>query len=263
VNRRHLFVELSYMLVLRSFAIVSLLGCVAVDVASAQLRVTSLGKLPQGVSQKQDSAGSEKKRTVLHEAFDLDEKRLVGEQLQANMGGNTSARNQVPLEWKDKGYYQRNRDLGQVFGAPRDFVLDAIVLRTGPGSAAYLTGTANAPAFVQFFEVEGEPAIDDNDTPVGTDAKHGFSKNHRCDDFLRGVEYRPIGTVRGGTMPEVDGDGKLVYLKWEFVGEQPPRFEKGKRYAFMVGIEEGGEERGFTLANAQCCPARDLRLPRR
>ena len=38
----------------------------------------------------------------------------------SNRGGSTSIRNWDPetIKWKDKGYYQRNRDLGQVFNIP-------------------------------------------------------------------------------------------------------------------------------------------------
>jgi hypothetical protein len=98
---------------------------------------------------------------------------VIIRQVSANLGGNTSVRNQLPLVWKDKGYFQRARDLGQVFTADRDFVLDAIVLRTGNGSLAFQSGAAGAEVFVQFFEVTGTPAVDDNGTPPGTQAKHG------------------------------------------------------------------------------------------
>ena len=45
------------------------------------------------------------------------------------------------------------------------------------------------------------------------------------------------------------GDGRLGYMKWSFVGEEALRFEGGRRYAFMVGFVEPGQDRNFTLAN--------------
>lgn len=193
-----------------------------------------------------------------------DPARAVIRQPRADAGGSTSIRNtsREHLEWKRHGYYQRNRDLGQVFTAERDFTLAAVVLRTGPSDAAVLAGTPGAPLFIQFFEVEGEPRIDDSGTPPGTDASHGFSKNHRCDDVIRGVTYRPLHTVSGGRFPDLtpsrDLSGKAtgsksscgVYLRWSLDAPSRLACRAGKRYAFVVGIEEPGRERGFTLANA-------------
>jgi hypothetical protein len=138
-----------------------------------------------------------------------------------------------------------------VFTAPCDFTLDAIVLRTGNAHLAFLSGAAGAEVFVQFFEVKGTPVIDDNGTPPGTDATHGFSKNHRCDDTVRGVTYESICVVDGGRLPDMAamGDGKLTYLKWDFTDEDALRFEEGKRYAFMVGFCTARPERNFTLSN--------------
>jgi hypothetical protein len=202
--------------------------------------------------------------TALGKSYQPDPRRVVVQQSRADPGGSTSIRNtgRAHLEWKTNGYFQRNRDLGQVFTPPRDFRLNALVLRTGPSDAAVLAGMPGSKVFVQFFEVTGEPRIHDNGTPPGTDAKHGFSRNHRCDDFLTGVEYRPLGVVNGGTFPalpatrDLDGRptgnevGRLVYLRWQLAGEARLTFQAGKRYAFMVGCEEPGRARGFTLANA-------------
>jgi hypothetical protein len=38
-------------------------------------------------------------------------------------------------------------------------------------------------------------------------------------------------------------------MRWDLTGEDEMKFEAGKRYAFMIGFEEPGKERGFTLAN--------------
>ena len=176
---------------------------------------------------------------------------VVIHQTQSDRSGNTSVRNEWPLHWKEHGYFQRNRDLGQVFTAEKDFTLTAIVLRTGNGTAAFLPGAAGAPVFLQFFEVTGNPVIDDNGTPPGTKAKHGFSTNHRCDDFIRGVTYKPLRLVRNGLMPNLaaGNDGRLVYMKWTLTGDDRLRCKAGQRYAFMIGFTEPGEKRAFTLAN--------------
>ncbi len=176
---------------------------------------------------------------------------VVIRQNRSDSSGDTSVRNEWPLRWKEQGYFQRNRDLGQAFIAEKEFTLAAIVLRTGNGTAAFLPGAAGAPVFVQFFEVMGTPVIDDNGTPPGAKATHGFSANHRCDDFIRGVTYRSLRVVHGGLMPNLAaaGDGRLTYMKWTLTGDDALRCEAGKRYAFMVGISEPGAKRAFTLAN--------------
>lgn len=206
---------------------------------------------------------------ALGKEFRPDSQRTLVAQSAFERGGNTSVRNTAAahLDWKTNGYFQRNRDLGQVFTAERDCRLEAIVLRTGPDTGAVLAGAPGARVFLQFFEVTGTPRIHDNGTPAGTEARHGFSKNHRCDDYLTGVEYRPLLVATGGVFPQLpptrDWEGKtngsaagcLTYLRWALNGEARLPLEKGKRYAFMVGFEEPGRERGFTLANANAAGA--------
>jgi hypothetical protein len=176
---------------------------------------------------------------------------VLVQQTQADMGGNTLVRNAGPLTWKESGYFQRARDLGQVFRAPRDFTLAALVLRTGNDRLGFLPGAADAEVFVQFFEVTGDPVINDNGTPPGTMATHGFSSNHRCDDFVTHVRYQPLVVLTGGRFPDLatSGDGKLTYLKWSFAPHDALRFHAGRRYAFMVGFIEPGPDRSFALAN--------------
>ncbi|MGB4728192.1 MAG: hypothetical protein WBH86_12385, partial [Thermogutta sp.] len=189
--------------------------------------------------------------------------RTVLAQPQWDRGGNTSVRytSTKQLVWKENGYFQRNRDLGQVFTAPRDFVLSAIVLRTGPADGAVLHNAPGAVVFVEFFEVTGTPQIDNNGTGPGTAATHGFSKNHRCDDHLVGVSYKPLMVIKGGPFPDLpptrdeNGQptgqraGNLVYLRWAIPEGIRPSFQAEKKYAFMVGFVEPALERGFTLAN--------------
>ncbi|HYW97339.1 MAG TPA: hypothetical protein VE870_17230 [Bacteroidales bacterium] len=188
---------------------------------------------------------------------------LVSEyQSEANMGGNTSVRNVSPdaLIWKNKGYFQRNRDLGQVFIPKKDTRVKSIVLRTGPAQSAVLHNTPGSKVFIQFFEITGDPVINDNNTPKGTESKHGFSTNHRTDDYIGGVEYHSLPTIYTGIFPEdipvtkdengdpLGDEGCLYYIRWSF--KEPVFFKANHRYGFMVGFLEPGPGLGFTLANA-------------
>lgn len=147
------------------------------------------------------------------------------------------------LVWKTQGYYQRNRELGQSFNIPADtsIQLDAIVLRTGNSAKAVLPGAPGSEMYIQFFEVIGEPIINDNDTPPGTPSTHGFNTNHRTDDYLEGVTYKTIAIVRGGRFPDFQPTsqnggqpGHLRYMRWDLQDEAELILEGGKRYAFMV-----------------------------
>lgn len=226
-------------------------ACRCVPAVRAGFAVAGLGKIGPGLAAHDEQHGTQKKWAKVREKLGEDADRVIVKQPGGNLGGNTSVRNERPLVWKDKGYFRRARDLGQVFTAPHDFTLDAIVLRTGNGSLAFLPGAAGAEVFVQFFEVTGSPVINDNGTPPGTQAKHGFSTNHRCDDFLTGVQFKPLRVVTGGRLPDLaaEGGGKLTYMRWSFTGRDALRLKRGKRYAFMVGFVEPGPERNFTLAN--------------
>ena len=221
--------------------------------AFAGLEVTPLGTLPGQVSPKADHAGGPAKRQAVAALLGEDAERLVAAQYGADLGGNTSVRNAAEPKWKDKGYFRRSRDLGQVFTPTESFTLDAIVLRTGNDHLAYLPSTPGAGVFVQFFTVHGTPVVDDNGTPPGTPSTHGFNTNHRTDDHLKGVTYKSLRVVTGGTMPTLPGGGKQTFLKWDLTGEDELTFEAGVRYAFMVGFEEPagkpGSERNFTLSN--------------
>jgi hypothetical protein len=225
--------------------------CWSVPVARAELIITDLGKIGPGLSARDEQHGPKAKWQKVREKLGTDAAGVIIKQLGADLGGNTSVRNESPLTWKDKGYYRRARDLGQVFTAPEDFTLDAIILRTGNGSLAFLPGSTGAEVFVQFFKVSGTPVINDNGTPPGAEAKHGFSTNHRCDDFVSGVQYKTLQVVTGGRLPDLTakGDGKLTYMKWTFSGHDGLKFQKDQRYAFMIGFVEAGSQKNFTLAN--------------
>ncbi|HSJ67117.1 MAG TPA: hypothetical protein VK921_05570 [Anditalea sp.] len=174
--------------------------------------------------------------------------------------GSTSVRNvdKSNLKWKDQGYFQRNRDIGQVFTPSKDILLKAVILRTGPSETAVLSETPGAKVFMQFFEIEGDARINDNNTPPGSKATHGFTDNHRADDFIEGIVYKPLFVAKGGIFPDLpvtfrdneatgNEDGKLYYIRWA-LGE-PQYFKSGKSYAFIVGFEEPSDGLGFTLAN--------------
>ena len=185
-------------------------------------------------------------------------------QISADFGGSTSVRNNSAenLKFKTSGYFQRNRDLGQVFVADQTGFVERLILRTGNSDAAVLPGTAGQEVFVQWFEVSGNPVINNNATPKGNDASHGFSKNHRCDDFIEGVTYRSLKVVRGGRFPvlpptldrngEPTGDdtAKLAYLEFKFEGDDRVTLQAAKRYAFLVGMVKPTPASGFTLANS-------------
>jgi len=243
-----------------------LAGFAAAVPADGELAVTALGPLGVELSARDEREGTAAKEEAVRRLLGPDAERVAVRHLGADLGGNTSVRNEVPLKWKAQGYFQRNRDLGQVFTADRAFTLDAVVLRTGNGRLAFLPGAAGASVFLQLFEVSGTPSIDDNGTPPGRDATHGFSKNHRCDDFLRGVTYSPVRVARGGVLPDLGkvNGGRLVYMKWDLAGGAEIRLEGGRRYAFMVGFSAPAPERGLTLANrnnaaSQAPPALDGR----
>jgi hypothetical protein len=179
----------------------------------------------------------------------------------ADLAGSTSIRHETAggLEWKPEGYYQRNRDLGQVFNVPvgQSLALDAVVLRTGNSATAVLPGAAGAPLYVQIFQVLGTPAINDNGTPVGASATHGFTTNHRADDFVQGVSYVERARFEGGLFPNLPATtqaggqtGHLHYLRWS-LGDAPGFvLEGGARYAIVFGIAAPTAGASFTLANA-------------
>lgn len=180
----------------------------------------------------------------------------------ADPGGNTSVRNvsREALKWKTQGYFQRNRDLGQVFIPEKDTYLKSIVVRTGPAKSAVLNNMPGTKVFLQFFEIYGKPFINNNDTPPGTPSTHGFNTNHRTDDYIDGIEYKTLPTIYTGSFPEeipITSDekgnhsgteGNLFYFRW--ILREPLFFEANKRYGFLMGILDPGAGYGFTLANA-------------
>ena len=195
--------------------------------------------------------------------------------------GNTSFRNESPesLAWKGNpnangyGYFQRNRDLGQVINVPEgaSVKMDAAVLRTSRGKNAMMSGAPGAPVFMQLFEVVpigGQRLrINDNGTPVGIRSAHGFDRNiSRTDDFVEGVRYVPLARAKRGIIPNTmppttqaehnrgrgepfgEQEGHLRFMRWDLTGEDEWPLKGSRRYAFMVGFEEPGKNRGIALA---------------
>lgn len=194
--------------------------------------------------------------------------------------GNTSIRNeeQSSLKWKGSpnsngfGYFQRNRDLGQVFNLPegKDVTLDALVLRTSLGSNAIMEGVSGSELVIVFYEVHGVDGeairINENGTTKGDLATHGFDAQfNRCDDYIEGVRYVPIHMSHGGIFPNVPAttlpghpkannepykiqEGHLRYFRCDFQGASELVLKGGKRYAFIVGFMHPGKNQGLALA---------------
>lgn len=169
-------------------------------------------------------------------------------------------------------YIKRDRDLGQTltYTGGRPARLDAITLRTGFGSGVVRPGTYGQAVSIQVFEVTGRPALNDNGTTGATSALHGFPHNRRSetipaerDDYLTGESYRPLALVTGARFPSkadfglapnasvAPGHEKLKgrYLRWDLQGGAEVMLEPGRTYAFLIMLDEAGDDRGFTLAN--------------
>lgn len=196
------------------------------------------------------------------------------------IGGNTSIRNvdRNHLEWKGSpdgngyGYYQRNRDLGQVFKVSGDQIIeiDALVLRTSRGNNAIMEGAPGAELYIIFYEVGSavgrELKINENGTSKGDMAIHGFDYQfNRADDFIEGDTYTFLYQFTGGIFPDIpptdqyvyDGgkhqeygeqEGHLHYFRCDFDDDSKVILEGGKTYAFMIGFVEPGDSRGIALA---------------
>lgn len=196
-------------------------------------------------------------------------------------GGNTSLRNTSKryLVWKGDpkengyGYFQRNRDLGQVFTVPTDtdVVVDALTLRTSRGNNAIMQGTPGAELSIVFFEVttatDGTFRINENETSKGDLAKHGFDHQlNRADDYIEGASYRFIKEYHGGIFPpnapittqyvydrgkgEPFGEqaGHLLFFRCDFAPDTEITLKAGKQYAFLVGFKKPGKDQGLALA---------------
>jgi hypothetical protein len=175
-------------------------------------------------------------------------------------------------EGREVPYVKRDRDLGQTFRyeGERPARLDAVTLRTGFGTNVVRPGTYGCAISLQVFRVLGDPVLDDNGTRGATKALHGFPHDRPGqripalrDDSWRGEAYEPLALARGARFPGPAAFGvapgeritpadpriKGRYLRFDLTGEAEVLLEPGQRYAFLVMIDDAGDERGFTLAN--------------
>ncbi|WP_235298713.1 hypothetical protein [Portibacter marinus] len=221
----------------------------------------------------------------LGKSYEADQKWMAGlfHHIKNNedvIGGNTSIRNvdRDHLEWKGNpggngfGYYQRNRDLGQVFNVPdhTTVTIDALVLRTSRGNNAIMKGAPGSSLQIAFYEVvmrsDSSLKINENGTTKGDSATHGFDHQfNRADDYVEGVVYLYLDSFTGGKFPYIkptdqytydrgreesfgEQDGHLRYFRCDFSTHDEITLEGGKRYAFIIGFEQPGSSRGLALA---------------
>jgi hypothetical protein len=102
---------------------------------------------------------------------------------------------------------------------------------------------------------------------VGTRSAHGFDRNiSRTDDFVEGVDYVALARATGGAIPVTmpattqaehdrgrgepfgEQEGHLRFMRWDLTGADEWVLKGGRRYAFMVGFEASGRNRGIALA---------------
>ncbi len=141
---------------------------------------------------------------------------------------------------------QRDRDLGQTFLTGDQRVrLDALFLRVGHADLAMLTNTPGARVAVQWFEVTGEPRLNDHGTP-GFAGKFDRLTSPELDDYLEGETYTPLRVLEA-RLPEKLAKGD--HLKLDFTGEDEFPLEPHRTYAFLLMFLTRAPLRGMTLAN--------------
>jgi hypothetical protein len=141
---------------------------------------------------------------------------------------------------------QRDRDLGQTFlTGDRGGRLDALYLRIGPADLAVLTNTPGARVAVQWFEVAGDPRLNDHGTP-GTLGRFDRRAAPELDDHLEGETYRSLAVLEG-RLPDRLRRGD--YVKLSATAGEAPTFGPHGTYAFLLMFLDRAEQRGMTLAN--------------
>jgi hypothetical protein len=141
---------------------------------------------------------------------------------------------------------QRDRDLGQTFlSGARGGRLDALFLRLGHAELAALANAAGARVAVQWFEVTGEPRLNDHGTP-GFAGKFNRATSPELDDYLEGETYTPLRVVEGRLPARLN---KSDYLKLDFTGDDEFVLEPRRTYAFLLMFLDRAPLRGMTLAN--------------
>jgi hypothetical protein len=168
-------------------------------------------------------------------------------------------------------YIKRNRDLGQTFritgNTPK--VLQSITVSTNHGTNAVRSDMYGQAMSVQLLEVSGTPKLNHNGT-VNMEAYHGFPHDRNGskieperDDYWEGEQYKTLAVIRGGKFPSkkafgfeenelVSADHKNLkgrLIQCTFPESVPIVLQPNKTYAFLLIIDEIGENRGFALAN--------------
>lgn len=218
-------------------------------------------------------------------------KNIVASYLQYDTGGNTSVAFDTNNKFKWSGetpygsggfgyfttngeeipYIKRDRDLGQTFKvkSANPVMLKSIILKLGYGSNVVRESTYGNAVSLQIYEVKGTAKINDNGSPEGVEAFHGYPHNRPAeeiasnrDDFIERETYESIAVIRGFKFPEtkdfgvtentIDPNAKLLkgkLLRFTIPEEFQLKLSPDKTYAFMVMLDNQCDNCGFTLAN--------------
>lgn len=174
---------------------------------------------------------------------------------------------------REIAYIKRDRDLGQTFAYTGSEAkkLKSVTVRLGFGSNVVRQGMYGKNISIQIFEVTGEPVLNNNGSNENTEAFHGFPHNRPGDsiasirdDFFTGETYTTIGVFSGAKFPSKTDFGftsdtinispddstlKGRFLHFKLPATANIELQPGKKYAFLVMIDEMGSDVGFTLAN--------------
>ncbi|MCU0393440.1 MAG: hypothetical protein MUE81_20190 [Thermoflexibacter sp.] len=169
-------------------------------------------------------------------------------------------------------YIKRDRDLGQTFKYTevKKKRLVAITVQLGFGTNVVRRGMYGQPISIQLLEVSGTPKLNNNGSDSTLEAFHGFPHDRNGkdiasvrDDYWEGETYKTIAVFSGGYFPPKSAFGfsesdtippnhihlKGNYLTFKFPNKHKIMLETGKTYAFLIMIDNMGEEAGFALAN--------------
>lgn len=171
-------------------------------------------------------------------------------------------------------YIKRDRDLGQtfLFSGKTAKTLTAIVVSTGYGTNVVRPNTYRRSVSIQIFAVSGEPVLNDNGSDRSTKAFHGFPHNrpadsiaHHRDDYFLNETYTSLAVISGAVFPDKEAFGfpnetvavppdhpnlKGRLLRFELPKDNPIVLRPGKKYAFLIMLDQKGSDQGFTLANS-------------
>jgi len=170
-------------------------------------------------------------------------------------------------------YIKRDRDLGQTFtyAGKAARYLTAITVTTGYGTNAVRANAYGLALSLQVFEVSGEAVLHDNGSDRTREAFHGFPHNRPGDsiapvrdDYLAGEVYTSLGVFSGAVFPAKTAFGfpagqgpvppdhpnlKGRFLQFRLPATHRIQLQPGKRYAFLILLDQRTADGGFTLAN--------------